>query len=220
MRFWHAVWLFERDRPQGSPLKGDLRDGVALDHGEAAAELLAKGRIARSADADGERTTRRVMRAYRKRHRSGRPLDATDGLRQHPRMTDHDVTTLDLAALQGGWRQVRCEADGVVDPVDELSGGVFTFIEGTRFSVRTVEGELLLAGSFVLDATTSPKSVTWVDSMGPDAGKQLPAIYVVEGDDFTFIAAYEGASRPTEFRAVEGLTMRTFVRDRHAPPSP
>ena len=56
--------------------------------------------------------------------------------------------------------------------------------------------------------------------MGPDAGKQLPAIYVVEGDDFTFIAAYEGSSRPTEFRAVEGLTMRTFVRDRHAPPSP
>ena len=44
MRFWHAVWLFERDRPQGSPLNGDLRDGVALDHGEAATELLAKGR--------------------------------------------------------------------------------------------------------------------------------------------------------------------------------
>ena len=130
-------------------------------------------------------------------------------------MTDQDASALDLASLQGTWRQIRCEADGIVDPVDELSAGVFTIIEGAQFSVRTMEGELLLAGSFVLDATTSPKSITWVDSMGPDAGKHLPAIYVLEGDDFTFIAAYEGAARPTEFRSVNGLTMRTFVRSSH-----
>lgn len=128
------------------------------------------------------------------------------------RMTDQDADAVDLASLQGIWRQIRCEADGIVDPVDELSGGVLTTIEGSRFSVRMTEGEMLLAGSFVLDATTSPKSITWVDSMGPDAGKHLPAIYVLEGDDFTFIAAYEGAARPTEFRSVSGLTMRTFVR--------
>ena len=135
------------------------------------------------------------------------------------RMPVDDESALDLAALQGTWRQIRCEADGIVDPVDELSAGVFTIIDGARFSVRTKEGELLLAGSFVLDATTSPKAITWVDSMGPDTGKQLPAIYVLEGDDFQFIAAYEGAPRPTEFRSVEGLTMRTFVRSPDAPPS-
>ena len=37
-------------------------------------------------------------------------------------------------------------------------------------------------------------------------------IYILEGDDFTFIAAYEGSPRPSAFRTTEGLTMRSFVR--------
>src|SRR5262249_50810429 len=101
---------------------------------------------------------------------------------------------------------------GIIDPLDDLSAGVFTTIDGAQFSVHTPEGVLVLAGSFVLDATTLPKSITWVDSMGPDAGKQLPAIYILQGDEFTFIAAYAGAPRPSAFRATEGLTMRSFVR--------
>ncbi len=127
-------------------------------------------------------------------------------------MTDADASAHDRATLQGVWRQVRCEADGIVDPVDDLSEGVYTTFDGAQFSVHTPEGVLLLAGSFVLDATTSPKSITWVDSMGPDAGKELPAIYVLRGDEFTFIAAYEGCPRPSAFHATEGLTMRSFVR--------
>jgi uncharacterized protein (TIGR03067 family) len=128
------------------------------------------------------------------------------------RMSDEDPSARDRAALQGLWRQVRCEADGIVDPVDALSAGVFTTIEGAQFSVYTPEGVLVLAGSFVLDATTSPRSITWIDSMGPDAGKALPAIYTLEGDEFTFIAADEGCPRPSAFRSTLGLTMRSLVR--------
>ncbi|MDB4940708.1 MAG: hypothetical protein JWP97_242 [Labilithrix sp.] len=120
----------------------------------------------------------------------------------------------DLARLQGTWRQVDWEADGVARPDDELSAGVSTIIEGTTFAVRTAGGELLLAGSFVLDSATRPKSVTWTDSMGPDAGKPLPAIYTLEGDGFVFVAASEGMPRPTAFVTTKGLTMRSFVRDR------
>lgn len=124
-----------------------------------------------------------------------------------------DETATDRAQLQGTWRQVEWAADGVTRPEDELSGGVFTIIEGAQFFVRTVEGELLLAGSFTMDATTSPKSITWVDSMGPDAGKLLPAIYTLKGDRFVFVASDEGRPRPTEFKTVEGWTMREFVRE-------
>jgi hypothetical protein len=46
----------------------------------------------------------------------------------------------------------------------------------------------------------------------PDAGKTLPAIYKLGGDQFVFIAAEPGTPRPTEFRTRAGQTMRRFVR--------
>jgi len=119
----------------------------------------------------------------------------------------------DLEALQGVWEQVGLEADGVVDPVDAHSGaGALTTFAETEFSVRTVDGMLLLVGAFELDEDT--KSVTWIDSLGDDAGKRLPAIYRLDGDHFVFIAGNEGASPPTVFATAAGQTMRTFVRQR------
>lgn len=124
-----------------------------------------------------------------------------------------DESTRDLALLQGAWEQVRLEADGVIDPVDDhgAPGALTTFAAG-HFSVCTIDGSLLLAGEFVLDASTQPKSITWIDSIGEDKGKQLPASYTLQGDRFEFIAGDEGLPRPTEFRTETGQTMRTFVR--------
>jgi uncharacterized protein (TIGR03067 family) len=121
----------------------------------------------------------------------------------------------DLAALQGTWKQIAHEADGIVNPPDDLSPpGAITTINGHRFAVHTVEGELLLEGSFTLDTSLTPKAITWVDAIGPDAGKSLPASYVLEGDHFQFIAGDEGAPRPVVFRTSTGQTMRTFARKR------
>ncbi|WEN15613.1 TIGR03067 domain-containing protein [Rhodanobacter sp. AS-Z3] len=126
-----------------------------------------------------------------------------------------DATERDLALLQGAWEQVRLEADGVVDPPDDHGApGALTTIAGTHFSVRTLEGALLLEGSFILDATTRPRSITWVDSMGEDQGVPLPASYTLDEDRFEFIAGNAGAARPVDFRTVPGQTMRTFVRHR------
>ncbi|MEW9625838.1 TIGR03067 domain-containing protein [Rhodanobacter geophilus] len=121
----------------------------------------------------------------------------------------------DLAALQGIWEQVGFEENGLTDPPDDHGApGALTLIHGNRFEVRAVDGELLLEGGFTLDASTTPKSITWVDSIGLDAGKLLPAIYRLEGDHFLFVAADEGMPRPTTFRTSMGLTMRSFVRKR------
>jgi uncharacterized protein (TIGR03067 family) len=122
-------------------------------------------------------------------------------------------TERDLAALQGVWQQVGLEVDGVADPPDSYSApGALTTFTGNQFAVRAVDGTLLLAGTFTLDATTTPRSVTWIDSMGPDTGKQLPSSYLLDGDHFVFIAGDEGAPRPTVFRTGPGQTMRTFAR--------
>ena len=119
----------------------------------------------------------------------------------------------DLAALQGSWAQIDLEADGVSNPPDPHSApGALTTFVGSRFEVRTLTGTLLLAGTFTLDASTRPKSITWIDSMGEDMGRPLPAIYKLDGDNFVFIASNE--SRPCVFETTAGQTMRTFVRRR------
>jgi uncharacterized protein (TIGR03067 family) len=121
----------------------------------------------------------------------------------------------DLAMLQGTWQQVSMEEDGVFNPPDTLgAAGAKTTITGNGFSVTMADGHVLLAGTFELDARTEPKSITWIDTTGPDAGKRLPASYILDGGRFVFIAADEGAPRPTEFRTRPGLTMRSFVRSR------
>lgn len=116
----------------------------------------------------------------------------------------------DLAALQGTWEQTSLEADGVVDPPDSYGTELRTTFEGTQWTVSAPAGTIVLAGAFTLDAEA--KSIDWIDSMGEDAGKTLPAIYELAGDAFRFIAANEGEPRPTRFRTVPGQTMRTFRR--------
>lgn len=119
----------------------------------------------------------------------------------------------DLAALQGGWEQIAFEADGRLDaPDSEGAAHALTTIRGDHFAVHTRAGQLLLEGRFLLDASTTPRSITWIDAIGADAGKQLPASYRLEGDRFVFIAADEGMPRPLEFHTTPGLTMRSFVR--------
>ena len=119
----------------------------------------------------------------------------------------------DHQALQGAWEQTSLEDNGVLNPVDaHTAPGAITTISGDRFEVKAVQGDLLLAGRFSLDSSTTPKSITWVDSMGDDAGKPLPASYRLDGDEFVFIAADEGMPRPTVFSTGPGQTMRSFVR--------
>lgn len=124
-----------------------------------------------------------------------------------------EPSAADLAALQGTWEQVAFEENGIQNPPDTHGApGAKTTITGNHFAVTTPDGHVLLEGTFTLDATTSPKSITWTDSTGPDAGKHLPASYILDADSFQFIAADEGAPRPTEFRTKPGQTMRSFVR--------
>ncbi|OCW25438.1 TIGR03067 domain-containing protein [Pseudomonas aylmerensis] len=123
------------------------------------------------------------------------------------------ISDPDFLALQGAWEQTSLEDNGVLNPPDaHTAPGAITTITGEHFEVKTVSGEVLLAGRFSLDSTTVPKSITWVDSIGEDAGKQLPASYRLEGYEFVFIAADESMPRPLSFSTGPGQTMRTFVR--------
>lgn len=119
----------------------------------------------------------------------------------------------DLKLLQGRWIPTRFEENGLVDPPDTHSapGAVLT-IHGQSFRVAIPGAAPVLEGAFQLDARSLPKSITWIDSMGEDAGKPLAAIYSLTEENFTFVAADSGAPRPDRLAGGPGLTLRSFVR--------
>ena len=126
----------------------------------------------------------------------------------------HPISQHDFDLLQGVWSQTYLEADGVAEPTDDehTAPGAVTIFTGNEFKVVTPDNCLLLKGTFEIDASATTKAITWVDSIGDDAGKELKAIYELTDRTFRFIAADEGEPRPTRFKTVVGLTMREFAR--------
>ena len=89
-------------------------------------------------------------------------------------------------------------------------GALVTTFTGTHFVVHHDDGRVVLEGDFELDP--SVHAIDWIDSMGPDAGNRLPAIYQLAGDTFVFVAADAGAARPIAFVTGAGQVLRSFVR--------
>ena len=87
---------------------------------------------------------------------------------------------------------------------------------GDAFVVTLADGSIPIKGTYRLDPTRDPKTVDWLDAIGEDAGKTLPAIYSLEGDRLVFCAAGPGQERPTEFRTRPGHVLR--VAQRVTPP--
>ena len=121
----------------------------------------------------------------------------------------------DFDRLQGRWRQVASSIDGGAEQAaaagDEFAGELVAIFERDLFRVVDTEGTLVLAGRFVLDE--SAHAIDWIDSIGPDAGKPLLAIYELTATTFAFAAADTGMPRPTRIAPSAGITLRRFVRD-------
>lgn len=119
----------------------------------------------------------------------------------------------DLDRLQGEWAQVSFEENGLLDPPDShgADGSVMT-ISGQSFHVASPAGKTLVEGCFTLDHAGVSKGIDWIDSIGEDADKVLPAIYELSGDHFRFAAADAEKERPTTFAGGQGITVRGFVR--------
>ena len=120
----------------------------------------------------------------------------------------------EMERLQGTWKQVGYERDGVTEPLDESGWEPRSTFAGDTFIVTLADGSTPIRGTFKLDPTRNPKTVDWTDTFGEDAGKTLLAIYRLEGDLFTFCAAYPGLGRPTEFKTRPGQVLRVCQRER------
>jgi uncharacterized protein (TIGR03067 family) len=119
----------------------------------------------------------------------------------------------DLEMLQGEWREVHRERDGVVDPSDGEEGWQpVTLIRDRTFTVTIADGSVVLVGTFEL---FEERAIDWHDVSGPYASEHvIRAVYELSGDSFAFCAAYEGGPRPRAFGSGPGLVVRRMERVR------
>src|SRR3989454_1449047 len=102
----------------------------------------------------------------------------------------------DIDLLQGEWVPIEIVANGDKAPQEDLDS-IKVKINGNHYSVESNHPN---QGTFKIIESDAPKKM---DVTGDD-GAELPAIYEISGDTFKACYAIKGASRPTEFKSVEG----------------
>ena len=104
------------------------------------------------------------------------------------------------AQLQGTWKVVALEAEGIKAPESVVA--VLKLI----FKARTLTFEPAEPGfaqfTYKLDSTTKPSSFDLIPGAGPDAGQPKPGIYLLEGD--TLKICFGGRERPKTFTTNSG----------------
>jgi uncharacterized protein (TIGR03067 family) len=110
----------------------------------------------------------------------------------------------DKEKLQGTWTAVSGEKEGKEDPEAKEHTLVF---EGDKFSVKKGD-QVVVRGTFKIDASKSPKTMDIEISEGPEKvkGKTAQAIYALDGDELTWCVAEPGSGeRPQKLATQEGV---------------
>jgi uncharacterized protein (TIGR03067 family) len=118
----------------------------------------------------------------------------------------------DFEKLQGTWKQIAYERDGVKELPDEQGWHPRVTFTGNEFVVTLADGRVPIKGIFKIDPTCRPKAMDLTDTFGADAGKTFLAIYSLDGDQLVFCAADAGLERPTEFTTKPGQVLRVNQR--------
>jgi uncharacterized protein (TIGR03067 family) len=121
---------------------------------------------------------------------SGRPA---------PKPTQDDLVKAELSNLDGTWKTVSCQTDGVEVPGNTVEKmPLLTFKDG-HFSIGGVDGKIV-----DIDSAASPKTVHYeADTDNEDYKTQL-GIYKIDGDTFVDCVSLGGKERPKDFVSKKG----------------
>ena len=117
----------------------------------------------------------------------------------------------DQKALQGDWIPVKAELGGQPLP-DEVLKTISLKLENGKYEVLV--GAQPDKGTYTMDSTTKPKSITVTGTEGPNKGKTYPAIYELKADTLTICYDLSGAQRPTEFKSSAGTKLYLVTYNR------
>ena len=115
--------------------------------------------------------------------------------------------------LEGTWSATRAERDG--SGADDVVGHQLSFA-GSRFAIRSRDGQLLYEGTVRVDARAKPAAIDFEHAQGALKGKAWKGIYALDGDTLTICdnAVDPGKARPRAFetRKGSGYISITFKR--------
>lgn len=103
----------------------------------------------------------------------------------------------DLKRLQGAWRMVSGEGEGIKLP----AVGRWVF-KGEAVQCGYTADDLQPMGTVKLDASKLPKQIDLIEAGGAKKRRTMPAIYKFEGDRLVIcFGPWDSAHRPTHFVA-------------------
>jgi uncharacterized protein (TIGR03067 family) len=117
----------------------------------------------------------------------------------------------DAASLDGTWLALTAELGGVRQPPAVVTNIVLKMAEG-KYEV-TVAGHPD-KGTCKVDASAKPKTMDITGTEGPNAGRNIPAIYELTGDKLKICYGLKGSLRPTEFKSNPGTQQYLVVYQR------
>ena len=117
----------------------------------------------------------------------------------------------DAKAVQGSWAPVKGELAG--KPMTEaVLKNISLKLDNGKYDVSA--GGLPDKGTYTIDSTTKPKSMTVTGTEGPNKGKTYPAIYELKDDTLRICYDLSGAKRPTEFKSIAGTQLYLVTYNR------
>jgi len=119
--------------------------------------------------------------------------------------------TDDAKAVQGTWSPTKAELSGRPMP-DALLKSISLKLEKGKYEVLV--GNQPDRGTYTLDSSSKPGTMSITGTDGPNAGKTYPAIYELKGDTLRICYDLSGAKHPTEFKSVAGTKLYLVTYNR------
>jgi uncharacterized protein (TIGR03067 family) len=110
----------------------------------------------------------------------------------------------DAKALQGNWKPIKAELAGQPMP-EEVLKTISLKLDQGKYEVFV--GEAPDRGTYIIDSSAQPKSMTVTGTEGPNHGRTFPAIYEIKGDTLRICYDLSGAKRPIEFKSLAGTKL-------------
>jgi uncharacterized protein (TIGR03067 family) len=121
----------------------------------------------------------------------------------------------DTRNLNGTWKPQQAELAGQPLPPPVLKAITLT-IDGANYDVVVVteKGPSPDRGTLTFDPAANPKGMTITGVEGPNAGRNIPAIYELDGDALRICYDLSGEQRPAEFKSAPAtkLYLVTYQR--------
>lgn len=125
----------------------------------------------------------------------------------------------DLGSLQGNWKPLQCEFQGVPQMPADIMKQVTVVFDKSEYHLYFVEKDRegkpkvlrLALANITLDTSATPKAITFEFAEGPFKGQKREGIYELAGNQLKLCY---GAVRPKEFKAPpgSGLFLETWAR--------